>query len=249
VVFGRSTPLKVPEKRAIGPIDKAKACFVWNRPIQHVLISNIAKHKETFAPVSNFGNLSFASFSIPLIESPKIIAYEQSSIGHQLILVWRFIWKLRFIFNDESIQICREYFGGGAPFVDRLQLKFQFPGWAVDSYRDPRPFNIDESLSAGLSSLRSTSSYSDLPVDETESGQADRNANNSRVKISTIEAIGRTSLILCSFLCACWFFYKAPIADSIWRFYGLIACGVLSLWICFSVLYTWLFGFREWFRM
>ena len=221
-------------------------------PRRHGLIQsfpNIAEQKETFAFVGNVGRSSLAAFSSPCVESPSVIVYEQSSIGQHLIPVWRFIWKLRFIFNDESIHICREYFGGSAPLIDCLQMKFKFHGWTMDSDRHPRPFNIDESLGASLSSLRSASSYSDLPIDETEASKPNSDTDNSRQKISTIETIGRTSLILCSFLCACYFFYKAPIADSIWGFYGLIGCGFLSLWICFSVFYTWLFGFREWFRM
>src|SRR5205807_3221834 len=95
-------------------------------PRRHELIQsfpNIAEQKETFAFVGNVGRSSLAALSSPCVESPSVIVYEQSSIGQHLIPVWRFIWKLRFIFNDESIHICREYFGGSAPLIDCLQMK------------------------------------------------------------------------------------------------------------------------------
>jgi len=66
--------------------------------------------------------------------------------------------------------------------------------------KQPRSLYVDQGVGTGFGSIRSASRYSDLPIDETQASESDCNANNRCVKIGTIQSIGRTSLIVCSFL-------------------------------------------------
>ena len=124
---------------------------------------------------------------------------------------------------------------------------------------NPRAFGLDHSLgieqgglgallcsiSTGLGCISGLLQYSYLPVDETESKKSDEDPNNGGPEINTVEAAGRIAAIL-SFCCLACLCYYAPIANSIWRFYVLILSGIVCLWVCFSVFFTWLFDFREW---
>ena|SRR6266480_49476 len=99
------------------------------------------------------------------------------------------------------------------------------------------------------SSIGNAARYSYLHKDKAETNNRDSGANNRRPEVTLVEAIGRSFLILCYFCCACLLFYHAVVANNFGRFFGLVVGGFFCLWVCFSVFYTWLFGFREWFRM